>query len=230
MKTALITGSTKGLGLEIARELALQGFHVWLSGRNDNAGKQAEEQLRRERLEAQFVHMDIAHLPSIRSAFQTISAHIEKLSALVNNAGIQLDTGESVLHVSPDVIYETLHVNALGALFVTQIFAPLLASGSRVVNVSSGGGQISSGMGGWAPMYCVSKVTLNAITIQLARALLSKGVAVNSVSPGWVRTDMGGSLAPRSLEQGAQTPVWLATEVPLEQTGFFWQDKAIIPW
>jgi NAD(P)-dependent dehydrogenase (short-subunit alcohol dehydrogenase family) len=230
MKTALITGSTKGIGLEIARQLAGHGFHVWLSGRSENAGKKALRALVKTGAQAGFVLMNVADHDSIRRAYEIVSQECKRLDVLVNNAAVQPDSTMNILKVPPDVVYETVHINVLGAIFVTQAFAPLLKKGSRVINVSSTGGQLTTGLGDWAPIYCISKTALNAVTVQFAKAFKSKGIAVNSVSPGWVRTDMGGPAAPRSVAQGAETPVWLATEAPIEHTGLHWQDKKVIAW
>src|SRR5262249_33974950 len=119
--------------------------------------------------------------------------------------------------------------NALGPLRVVQAFHPLLSksTGARVINVSSGIGQLSS-TGTWAPAYGISKTALNAVTAQLAAAM--SGIPVNSVCPGWVRTDMGGPNAERSVEQGADTIVWLATDAPHALTGQFFRDRKVIPW
>ena len=89
---------------------------------------------------------------------------------------------------------------------------------------------MTDAVGGWSPAYCVSKTLLNSITRQLAYELHQKNISVNAVCPGWVRTGLGGTGATRSLEHGAETPVWLATEAPQELTGKFFRDKKQIPW
>lgn len=149
---------------------------------------------------------------------------------LINNAGILLDEDKSALTLTPEIFENTLRTNTLGPWLVTQAFAPLLAKGRepRVVNVSSGGGQLEDGADGWAPAYCVSKTALNGVTVQLAAALPK--VAVNSVCPGWVRTEMGGENATRSIAEGAATIVWLATDAPQDLTGKFIKDRKVIPW
>ena len=155
----------------------------------------------------------------------------QQLDVLINNAAIIPDGDQDVLTISPEAVGRTIATNALGALRVSQAFLPqLLASKSgRIVNVSSGAGQLSD-MGTWSPAYAASKTTLNAITCLLAAALKEKGIAVNSVCPGWCRTDMGGSAAPRSVEEGASGIVWLAADAPQDKTGLFWRDKEVIPW
>ena len=132
--------------------------------------------------------------------------------------------------IQPEVLARTIATNALGALRVSQAFAAhLLKSGAgRIVNVSSGAGQLGD-IATWSPAYAVSKTTLNAITCQLAAVLKDKGIAVNSVCPGWSRTEMGGPNAPRSGEEGAAGIVWLAADAPQEKTGLCWRDRAVIP-
>src|SRR5205807_9145667 len=124
----------------------------------------------------------------------------------------------------------TLETNTLGPLRVTRAFVPLLrkSKAPRVINVSSGGGQLTGGADGWAPAYCISKTALNGVTAQLAAALPK--LAVNSVCPGWVRTDMGGEGATRSVAEGAATIVWLGTDAPHDLTGKFVKDRKVIPW
>ena len=149
---------------------------------------------------------------------------------LVNNAGIIVDGDSAILEISDDLFRNTLETNTLGALLVTQAFVSLLrkSKAPRVINVSSGGGQLTSGADGWAPAYCISKTALNGVTVQLAAALPK--FAVNSVCPGWVRTEMGGENASRSVEEGADTIVWLASDAPQDLTGKFLRDRKEIPW
>jgi NAD(P)-dependent dehydrogenase (short-subunit alcohol dehydrogenase family) len=230
MKTALITGSNRGIGFEIARELAVREFQVWLSGRNLDAVSRATDTLRREHPNVSFLRLDVGDVQSIREALAELGRKIKQLDVLINNAGVLRDDAEGILTVSPDVVFETININALGALYVTQAAAPLLRSGSRVINVSSGAGQFGRLTNGYAPVYSVSKTLMDAITCRLADSLKAQGVAVNAVTPGWVRTDMGGRSASRSVEKGAETPVWLAAEAPIDKTGLFWHDKKVIAW
>ena len=230
MKTALITGANKGIGFEIAHQLGERQFSVWLGVRNEESGKKAAYSLAKSGITAQVVRMDVSDPASIDSAFKSISAQTKQLDVLVNNAGVLLDESTSILEVPRQAVYETINTNSLGALFVAQTFLPLLGKGSRIINISSGAGEIGDGMSSYAPVYSISKTAMNAITCQLAHALRHKGISVNSACPGWVRTDMGGSFAPRSLKKGAETAVWLATEAPIQETGKFWRDKRVIPW
>src|SRR5437762_6165364 len=141
-----------------------------------------------------------------------------------------MDGDDAILEVSDDIFRKTIETNVLGALRVARAFAPLLAKSKapRVVNVSSGGGQLTGGADGWSPAYCISKTALNGVTSQLAAALPK--FAVNSVCPGCVRTDMGGRNATRSILEGAAGVVWLASEAPQKETSKFWRDRKVIPW
>jgi NAD(P)-dependent dehydrogenase (short-subunit alcohol dehydrogenase family) len=228
-KTALVTGANKGIGFEVARQLARQGLRVFLGARNEKAGGAAAEKLREEG-DVVFLKIDISDTNSIRAAAEEFSRQSDRLDVLVNNAGILLDEDKSALTITPDIFETTLRTNTLGPWLVAQAFAPLLGKSQapRIVNVSSGGGQLEDGADGWAPVYCVSKTALNGVTVQLAAALPK--CAVNSVCPGWVRTEMGGEGADRSVGEGAATIVWLATEAPHDLTGKFVKDRKVIPW
>lgn len=238
MKTALVTGANKGIGLEIARELCQKGFHVFLAARNPHAGSEAASGLVREKLREKFqenyactfVPIDVANGASIREAARFVATKVPRLDVLINNAGVLLDHSQSILETPESLITTTLQTNAVGALLVAQAFLPMMERGGRIINVSSSGGQISEGVSTFAPAYCISKTTLNAITLQLASVLASKGIAVNAMCPGWVQTEMGGAGAPRTLQQGADTAVWLATEASQSLTGKFLQDRREIEW
>lgn len=230
MQYALVTGANKGIGFEIAHQLGEKGFHIFLSARNLEKGEAASDKLKRKGISVECIQMDVSDLKSIESGFEKVKSKTKQLDVLINNAGILLKDDRDLLTVSNETILQTLHTNALGVLWVTRIFSPLLKAGSRVINISSGGGAICGGISTWSPVYCISKTSENAITLQLAHALQGKGVTVNAVCPGWVRTDMGGQGASRSIEKGAETPVWLATDPKMNQTGKFFRDKSVISW
>jgi len=223
MNTALITGAYRGLGFEVARQLSGRGWKVILTARNKSRGEAAAGTLKN----SSFLELDIDDDSSVARAAKSISS----LDVLINNAAIIEDGDEDILTIPPEVMARTIATNALASLRASQAFIPhlLKSSTGRIVNVSSGAGQLSD-MGTWSPAYAASKTTLNAITCQLAVALTGKGIAVNSVCPGWCRTEMGGATAPRSVEEGAAGITWLATDAPQKQTGLFWRDKEIIPW
>jgi NAD(P)-dependent dehydrogenase (short-subunit alcohol dehydrogenase family) len=230
VKTVLVTGANKGIGREVARQLAAKGFHVFVGARNAKAGRKAAEEIAKEAGEATFLEIDVADNGSVTTAAREFSGIHDHLDVLVNNAGIIVDGDDAILETSDDLVRKTLKTNTLGPLRVTRAFVPLLkkSKAPRVINVSSGGGQLTGGADGWAPAYCISKTALNGVTEQLAAALPK--FAVNSVCPGWVRTDMGGGNATRSVEEGADTIVWLASEAPQDLTGKFLRDRKEIPW
>ena len=176
------------------------------------------------------MEINVADNDSVAAAAREFSNIEDHLDVLVNNAGIIVDGASAILEISDDLFRNTLETNTLGALRVTRAFAPLLrkSKAPRVINVSSGGGQLTGGADGWAPAYCISKTALNGVTVQLGAALPK--FAVNSVCPGWVRTEMGGENASRSVEEGADTIVWLASEAPQDLTGKFLRDRKEIPW
>ncbi len=192
-----------------------------MGARNAGAGHAAAEAIAKSGGRATFLKIDVADDANITAAAREFSKGVNYLDVLVNNAGIITDGDHAILEVSDELLRKTLETNTLGALRVTRAFAPLLAKSKapRVINVSSGGGQLTGGADGWAPAYCISKTALNGVTSQLAAALPK--AAVNSVCPGCVRTDLGGRNATRSVEEGANTIVWLATDAPQNLTGKF---------
>lgn len=233
-KTVLITGANKGIGFEVARQLAKRGFAVFVGSRDMAKGRAAAETLCNDGYEATFIQLDVTDPVSIRQAAGTFSQKADHLDVLINNAAILEDHGETIVKLNPELLDRALTTNVKGAIMVTQDFLPFLEKspnkaqiGTRIINVSSGAGALGE-MHTYAPAYSVSKTALNAVTRQFAGAL--PGVAVNSVCPGWVRTDMGGKGASRSVEKGAETIVWLATDAPATETGKFWRDKSEIAW
>ena len=225
---ALITGANKGIGLEVVRQLASRGWRVFLTGRSLASVRKAASPLGSSVVP---VPLDITSRISIEAAFSVVSQAVQHLDVLINNAGI-LDHDEgSVFELHPQRLRRMFETNTIGALLVTQTFLPLLrkSESGRIINVSSGAGQLSD-MGTWAPAYSISKTALNGVTGQFAAALRDSNIAVNSVCPGWVKTDMGGDEAPLSVEQGADTIVWLATEAPQSMTGLFIRDRKPILW
>ncbi len=223
---ALITGSSRGIGLEVARQLAARDFIVIVTSRSQKAADAAAKKIGKSAV----AHvLDTSDAVSIRDLADWITSEIGRLDVLINNAAILLDENEGILSTSSETFETTMRTNALGPLLMTQSVVPLLrrSSAARVVNVSSGAGQISS-MTSYAPAYSISKAALNAITVMLASAL--PAARVNCVDPGWVRTDMGGPNATRSVEEGAETIVWLATLPADGPSGGFFHDRKRIAW
>ena len=228
VKIALVTGANRGIGLEVARQLAARDFMVFAGSRESDPHDDLIAELGEN---ARVLHLDVADEASIWDAAAEAAKLVDRLDVLVNNAGILADEHDTILTVSPETVLRTLTTNTLGPLLTAQAFASLLAKSRvpRIINVSSGAGQLHD-MENWAPAYSISKSALNAVTRQLAAELAPRGFAVNSVCPGWVRTDMGGAAATRSVAEGADTIVWLATEAPQTLTGRFLRDRQPIQW
>ena len=194
------------------------------------AASAAAAKLREAGGKVDFLQLDVSDPESIRQVAAEYAQASESLDVLINNAGILLPEDNSILNLTAEMLTEVMTTNTFAALRMTQAFQPLLekSPAPRVINVSSGGGQLADGADGWAPAYCISKTSLNGVTSQLAVALPK--FAINSVCPGWVRTDLGGSNAPRSLAEGADGIVWLAAEAPQDLTSQFLRDRKVIPW
>lgn len=230
-RTALVTGANKGIGFEIARQLGARGLHVFVTARNRTRGHQAVAKLIAGGARATFVLLDVSDQKSINAMATTLGRATDRLDVLVNNAGIIENMKLSILKLSAGELERTWRTNTLGPLLVTQALAPLMAKSKRgaVINISSGLGALHD-MEDEAPAYGISKTALNAVTRKCAAALKAQRVTVNSVCPGWVRTDMGGPTATRDVAQGADTAVWLATDAPRALTGKFLRDRKEIAW
>lgn len=231
-RTALITGANKGIGKEIARQLAQHGFAVFIGARDMAKGREAAEELCAAGFEATCIVLDVNDPVSIRTASGTFSQKADHLDVLVNNAGVLEDHGENILDLNVEMLDRTFKANVSGPIQVIQEFLQYLRkspTGGRIINVSSDAGSLTK-MSTYAPAYSISKTALNAVTRQFAGALKGDNIAVNCVDPGWVRTDMGGPSASRPVEKGAETIVWLASEAPQSETGKFWHDKQEAEW
>ncbi|GAB4014554.1 SDR family oxidoreductase [Spirosoma koreense] len=231
-RTALITGANKGIGKEIARQLAQRGFAVFIGARDITKGRETSEELCAQGYESTFIQLDVTDPVSIRTACGTFSQKADHLDVLINNAGILEDHGETILNLNAEMLDRTLKANVTGPILVTQDFVSHLRKspqGGRIINVSSGAGALKN-MNTYAPAYSISKTALNAVTKQFAGALRADNISVNCVDPGWVRSDMGGPNASRSLEKGAETIVWLAADASQSETGKFWHDQREVDW
>ena len=230
-KIALVTGGNRGIGLQVVKELLQAGFRVVLSCRNVEQGRAVTQDWGDLLEKLDYLALDVSDDSAVQAAAETFGASYTRLDVLVNNAGILLDASESILTVSEEVIEQTIDTNAVGPLRVSKAFLPFLQASedARVINVSSLAGQLKD-MGSWAPAYSISKTTLNAVTCLLSNELSPQGIKVNAVSPGWIKTDMGGAGAPGTLEEGADTIMWLATEASADITGQFLRDREPTDW
>jgi NAD(P)-dependent dehydrogenase (short-subunit alcohol dehydrogenase family) len=230
-KIAVVTGANRGIGFEVCCQLAQKGIHVILTSRDENKGHDARARLTAEGLEVTCHPLEVTDPESIRDLESLIQKDYGRLDILVNNAGVYLEGRVSLLNVEIDTLRFTMETNFYGPLFLSRAFIPLMKKKKygRVVNVSSGGGQMAN-MGRGYPAYKLSKVALNAMTRILADELRGTNILVNTMCPGWVRTDMGGRAAPSSVEEGADTIIWLATLPDGGPQGGFFRDRKPIPW
>jgi len=236
IKTAVVTGANRGLGLETARQLAQYGLHVVLTTRSPRAGAHALRALQAETLRVELRKLDVTSTQDAQALARYLREQHRHVDVLVNNAGIlpesTRETGaksSDPLTVSPLTVMEVFNTNTLGAVRLIQALAPLMPEAARIVNVSSGMGALTD-MGGGYLAYRISKAALNVVTRVFAQELAARGILVNSACPGWVRTDMGGPGASRSIEKGVETIVWLATSPQVVDSGYFWRDRKKIPW
>ncbi len=228
---ALITGGNRGVGLEICRQLANQGQTVILTSRDFDKGQHAAERLRQQSATIVYHQLDVTDNHSIEKLRAFVYNEFGRVDVLVNNAGVYPDQGVSVLDITNDTLRQALEVNAIGAWAMCRALVPLMIESNygRVVNVSSGLGAIT-GMGGYSAAYKISKVALNALTRIVAQEVRPYNIKVNAMCPGWVRTEMGGPAAPRTVEEGADTAVWLATLPDNGPTNGFFRDRQPINW
>ncbi|MBN2192244.1 MAG: SDR family NAD(P)-dependent oxidoreductase [Polyangiaceae bacterium] len=239
-RVAVITGARRGLGLATAEALAKLGLHVVITARGEGRAEviAAAGRLAAEGLSVEGRMLDVTNDDSVSELFGSLRVEHGRLDVLVNNAGAIFEASlgerafapEGALSVPAGLLATAFDTNTLGAYRTMQQALPLMnAVGyGRVVNVSSGMGGLTEMNGGW-PAYRTSKAALNALT-RVFHAVASPGVKVNAVCPGWVRTEMGGPRAPRSLEEGIAGIVWAATLPDDGPSGGFFRDGKPIPW
>ncbi|GAA6621123.1 SDR family oxidoreductase [Scytonema sp. NUACC26] len=238
-KIALVTGANKGLGFEISRQLAKAGLTVLVGARDEIKGAEAAEKLQAQGLDVQSIKLNVTDISSIATAAKNIEERFGKLDVLVNNAGIFHDWGINPSDLDLKVFKETFETNVFGAFAVLQAMLPLIrkSNAGRIVNISSTLGSLTDTLDpnshyfqfrGLA--YQASKTALNEITVQFAKELTDTPIKVNSACPGWVQTDMGSADAPGTVEEGADTPVWLATLPEDGPTGSFFNSRKPVPW
>ncbi|WP_253947809.1 SDR family NAD(P)-dependent oxidoreductase [Paenibacillus ehimensis] len=236
-RIALVTGGNRGIGLEIARQLSLKGLRVLIGCRDADKGTFAVDQLSKDGVTVELEVVEVNCRDSIDELMKRVKTKYGRLDVLVNNAGVILDRGISVLDVKEPVMKETLETNYFGVLNLIQAAVPLMKEHhyGRIVNVSSGVGSFQVhqgllGLKGKSSAYRISKTMVNALTCLVAHEVADMGIKVNAACPGSVRTDMGGSDAPLSAAEGADTAVWLATLDENGPTGGFFRNRMTAEW
>ena len=237
-KVALITGANKGIGFEIARQLALLGATALLGARDRGRGEGAARALAAEHLDARFLRIDVTEQSSIDETASQIEKDFGRLDILVNNAGIGIDNAPPS-QLEMDVLRRTYETNFFGVFAVTKAMLPLLSrsDGARIVNMSSGLGSLTQNSDpGYRHArakllaYNSSKTALNALTIQFAYELRETPIKVNAADPGYVATDLNHHTGTRTVEQGARIAVKLATLPEGGPTGGFFDEDGVVPW
>lgn len=237
MKIAIVTGSNRGIGLEICRQLAgVEDIRVISTSRSEDKGRQACEQLNKDGLDVDYRQLDVTDERSINQCIDSLVNEYGTIDILVNNAGVFPDkraasSWPSVFDTSIDVMLQGMKTNVYGPLLLCQKVVPIMQKNNygRIVNMSSGMGQLTH-MNGGCPSYRLSKTSLNALTRILADELADTNILVNTMCPGWVKTEMGGPGATRELSEGADTAFYLATLPDGGPTGKFFRDRKEFAW
>ena len=230
-KIAAVTGGNRGIGFQICRDLAKKGFKVVLTARDPEKGNSSARNLQDEGLDVKFFPLDVISTESIDKFSEKVLAEFGQLHVLVNNAAILPDEISPALSVGLEEVRETIETNVYGVLRLSQKLIPPMIENNygRIINLSSGMGQLSD-MGSGYLAYRVSKTALNVVTRVLAQETSGHDIQINAVDPGWVKTDMGGSNATSTPEEGADTVVWLSTRPAGEPSGMFYKNRKIIDW
>ncbi len=238
---ALITGANKGIGYEIARQLGKQNITVLIGARDEAKGAEAVEKLRAEDIDAYAVKLDVTDAATIASTKAFVEEKFGRLDILVNNAGI---VGKHDFNILPSELAlehtrEVFETNFFGVIAVTQAFVSLLkkSDAGRIVNLSSGLGSLNETSNPGSPFYGMnlldynsSKTALNAFTVILAKEFINTPIKVNAADPGYTATDMNANTGTLTVEEGADTPVWLATLSEDGPTGGYFNSRNPIPW
>lgn len=238
-KIALVTGANKGLGFEISKQLARQGITVILGARDASKGEEAANSLKQEGLDVYSHVLDVTNPESIQNTVNWIQEKFGALHILVNNAGVIIDRSNSIFELHQDTLMQTMQANLYGPFLLSQACIPLMKKSGygRIVNMSSLLGSLtdindqnSPFSKIFAPAYRMSKTALNSLTALFAKELQGTNILINSAHPGWVKTDMGTQVAHLSVEEGAVTPVWLATLPDDGPNGGFFHNRYRLAW
>ena len=228
-RIAVVTGGNRGIGLEICRQLAVEGLQVVLTARNSEKGEEAAKTLRDEGLDVHFEQLEVGNAQSSQQLAQSLAKQYGRVDVLVNNAGI-LPNSDGIDAANIDDVKHVFDTNFFGPLLLIQALLPLLkkSADGRIINLSSGMGAFSE-MGSGYVAYRTSKTALNGLTKVVANDLAGTNIKVNAMCPGWVKTNMGGAGAPRTVQQGADTAFWLATAANVG-TGKFYRNRRELGW
>ncbi|TVR99448.1 MAG: SDR family oxidoreductase [Rhodospirillales bacterium] len=236
---ALVTGANRGLGLEISRRLGLLGMTVVLAARSGYEARDAADRLKQAGVDAHSTILDVTDAKTVAVTARLLDSQFGGLDVLINNAGIMVDSSVPPSELDLAALRETFETNVFGAFAVIRAVLPMIRASrfGRIVNMSSSLGSMtligdrhSPYDGAVSPAYQASKAALNAITVLFAKELRDTGIKVNAACPGWVRTALGSDRAPLSVEEGADTPVWLATLPDDGPSGGFFNQRKPVPW
>ena len=232
-RVAVVTGANKGIGFEICRQLADRGLRVVLTSRDADRGDDAHQKLDNDGVDVVYHRLDVDSEDSVQALAGYLEKEQGRVDVLVNNAGIMIDPpGKGVLETSLETFRETLETNFFGALRMCQAIVPIMQRGhyGRIVNLSSGLGQLDQ-MGDGTAAYRTSKAALNTLTRMVATAVRGEDILVNSMCPGWVRTDMGGPNASLQPEDSIRQQLQVIDALTITDTGSF-KDYAggELPW
>jgi NAD(P)-dependent dehydrogenase (short-subunit alcohol dehydrogenase family) len=231
-RVALVTGANRGIGLEIARQLAARGYHLVVGSRSQDSGEKAAQQLRDVGYSSSAVALDVSDAGSITTGVSAVIRELGRIDVLVNNAGIAIDgPGHRPSDPRQETVRSTLETNLFGAWECARAVLPSMRSAGygRIVNMSSNMASLTLTESDESPAYRISKAALNMLTVLLAAEVRGEGILVNAASPGYTRTDMSPN-ATRTVEQGADTPVWLATLPADGPSGGYFYERTRLPW
>lgn len=229
-KIAVVTGANRGMGKAVSEKLATLNYHVIMVGRHEKEINEAALFLSDKKLSVEAFVADLENEKDIQKLVKYISDKYGALDVLINNAGIYVEEGD-IFSAKDSVMQSTFEINTMAPYRLMKGLIPLMQEHGygRVVNVSSGLGSFH-GSSSNCPAYCVSKVSLNMLTKLFASEVNGTHVKVNAICPGWVRTDMGGPNATRSIEEGISGMIWAATLDETGPNGGFFRDGHPIDW
>ncbi len=231
-KVALVTGAERGIGLAIATAFARAGARCVMLVLDQREGEAAANSLMAEGLAVELRVADVCDDRRLGEIADELHARYGHIDVLVNNAGVQLeeDRNAPASRTNDELLKKTLAVNLYGVIHASKAFAPHIASGGRIINVSSTMGQLSRRYDGFAAAYCLSKTGVNSYTRSLAAELGPRGIMVDCFHPGWVKTVIGGPRAEIEPKDAVPTAFFLATRPASPETGLFWRDCMAIAW